>query len=54
MAARAALQDPGVRAKLEAASIDVIAGSAEAFPPFLAEEGRRWGELIRRRNIRAE
>ena len=53
-AAREALNNPEVKAKLEAASIDVIGGSAEAFPPYLAEEGRRWGELIRKRNIKAE
>jgi len=53
-AARDVLNNPEVKAKLDAASIDVIGGSAEAFPPYLAEEGRRWGDLIRRRNIKAE
>ncbi|ONG58149.1 hypothetical protein BKE38_03405 [Pseudoroseomonas deserti] len=53
-AAAAALKDPGVRGKLDAASIDVIGGSAEAFPAYLAAEGERWGALIRKRNIRAE
>jgi len=53
-AAREVLANPEVRGKLDAASIDVIAGTAEAFPPFLAEEGRRWGDLVRRRNIKAE
>jgi tripartite-type tricarboxylate transporter receptor subunit TctC len=53
-AARDVLNNPEVKAKLDAASIDVIGGSAEAFPPYLAEEGRRWGDLIRRRGIKAE
>ncbi|WP_424812093.1 Bug family tripartite tricarboxylate transporter substrate binding protein [Roseococcus sp. YIM B11640] len=53
-AARAVLNHPEVRAKLDEASIDVIGGTAEAFPPYLAAEGRRWGDLIRRRNIKAE
>ncbi|WP_458093985.1 Bug family tripartite tricarboxylate transporter substrate binding protein [Roseomonas sp. WA12] len=53
-AAREVLNNPEVKAKLDAASIDVVGGTAEAFPPFLAEEGRRWGDLIRRRNIKAE
>ncbi|HEY8613302.1 MAG TPA: tripartite tricarboxylate transporter substrate binding protein [Roseomonas sp.] len=53
-AAREALNNPDVKAKLDAASIDVIGGSSEAFPSYLAEEGRRWGDLIRRRNIKAE
>jgi tripartite-type tricarboxylate transporter receptor subunit TctC len=41
-AARDALNNPEVKAKLEAASIDVVGGSAEAFPPYLTKEGRRW------------
>ena len=53
-AAREALGNAEVKAKLDAASIDVIGGSAEAFPAYLAEEGQRWGDLIRRRNIRVE
>lgn len=53
-AAREALNNPEVKAKLDAASIDVIGGSSEAFPPYLAEEGKRWGSLIQRRNIKAE
>ncbi|MBR0647220.1 Bug family tripartite tricarboxylate transporter substrate binding protein [Plastoroseomonas hellenica] len=52
--AREALNNAEVRARLDAAAIDVIGGSAEAFPPYLAEEGRRWGDLIRRRSIKPE
>lgn len=53
-AAREALTNPEVRAKLDAASIDVIGGSADTFPAYLAKEGQRWGDLIKRRNIKAE
>jgi tripartite-type tricarboxylate transporter receptor subunit TctC len=53
-AAGEALRNPEFKARLDAASIDVIAGSAEAFPPYLVAEGNRWGDLIRRRNIKAE
>ncbi|MBR0653494.1 Bug family tripartite tricarboxylate transporter substrate binding protein [Plastoroseomonas arctica] len=53
-AARDTLNNPEVRAKLSDASIDVIGGTSEAFPAYLAAEGERWGGLIRRRNIRPE
>jgi hypothetical protein len=43
-----------VTAKLDAALTDVIGGRVEAFPPYLDEEGRRWGNLISRRNIQTE
>ncbi|MCQ4158660.1 tripartite tricarboxylate transporter substrate binding protein [Roseomonas sp. GC11] len=52
--AREILALPEVRVRFEAAAIDIYAGTAEAFPPYQAEEARRWGELIRRRNIRME
>lgn len=52
--AREVLGNAEVRARLDAAAIDVIGGSADAFPPYLAEEGRRWGDLIRRRGIKPE
>jgi tripartite-type tricarboxylate transporter receptor subunit TctC len=53
-AANETLNNPEVRAKLDAAAIDVIGGPAEAFPPYLKAEGQRWGDLIRRRNIKPE
>lgn len=53
-AAREILATPDVKARLDAASIDIYAGTSEAFPPYQAEEARRWGDLIRRRNIRME
>jgi tripartite-type tricarboxylate transporter receptor subunit TctC len=53
-AARETLAMPEVKARLDAASIDIYAGTSEAFPPYQAEEARRWGDLIRRRNIKME
>ncbi|WP_245214714.1 Bug family tripartite tricarboxylate transporter substrate binding protein [Pararoseomonas indoligenes] len=53
-AARKILATPEVKARLDAASIDIYAGTSEAFPPYQAEEARRWGDLIRRRNIKME
>ena len=54
VAAREILVMPEVKARLNAASIDIYAGTSEAFPPYQAEEARRWGDLIRRRNIKME
>ncbi|MBB5692737.1 Bug family tripartite tricarboxylate transporter substrate binding protein [Muricoccus pecuniae] len=53
-ASRRILAMPEVKARLDGASIDIYAGTAEAFPAYQAEEARRWGDLIRRRNIRME
>ncbi|MBO1078279.1 Bug family tripartite tricarboxylate transporter substrate binding protein [Roseomonas haemaphysalidis] len=53
-AARDVLAMPDVKARLDAAAIDIYAGSAEAFPAYQADEARRWGDLIRRRDIKME
>jgi len=53
-AARDILAMPEVKARLDAASIDIYAGTSEAFPPYQTEEAQRWGNLIRRRNIKME
>jgi tripartite-type tricarboxylate transporter receptor subunit TctC len=53
-AAREILAMPEIKARLDAASIDIYAGTSEAFGPYQAEEARRWGDLIRRRNIKME
>ncbi|WP_426955771.1 Bug family tripartite tricarboxylate transporter substrate binding protein [Muricoccus radiodurans] len=52
--ARTVLAMPEVKARLDAASIDIYAGTADAFPAYMTEEARRWGDMIRRRNIRME
>jgi tripartite-type tricarboxylate transporter receptor subunit TctC len=54
VAAREILVMPEVKSRLDAASIDIYAGTSEAFPLYQAEEARRWGDLIRRRNIKME
>ncbi|UFN47699.1 tripartite tricarboxylate transporter substrate binding protein [Roseomonas sp. OT10] len=53
-ASRRILALPEVKARLDNASIDIYAGTSEAFPAYQAEEGRRWGELIRKRGIKME
>jgi tripartite-type tricarboxylate transporter receptor subunit TctC len=53
-AAHDILNNAEVKAKLDAASVDVIGGSAQTFLPYLRAEGERWGDLIRRRNIKLE
>jgi tripartite-type tricarboxylate transporter receptor subunit TctC len=53
-AARAILATPEVKARLDAASIDIYAGTAEAFPAYMTGEAQRWGAMIRRRNIKME
>ena len=53
-AARTVLAMPEVKARLDAASIDIYAGTPDAFPAYMAAETQRWGELIRRKNIRME
>jgi hypothetical protein len=54
VATREILVMPEVKSRLDAASIDIYAGTSESFPLYQAEEARRWGDLIRRRNIRME
>ena len=53
-AARTVLAMPEVKARLDAASIDIYAGTSDAFPAYMANEAERWGGMIRRRNIRME
>ena len=53
-AARAAVRAASLRAKLESQGAAVIAGSPEAFTPFLQSEIARWGELVRRSGAKVE
>ena len=53
-ATRAILAMPDVKARLDSAAINIYAAPPEAFAAYQAEEGRRWGDLIRRRNIKME
>lgn len=53
-AAIAALQDAEVRQRLNGQGAIPGGNSPEAFGAFIASEGRKWGEVIRRNNIQGE
>ena len=53
-AAIAALQDPEVRQRLNQQGAIPGGNSPEVFGAFIASEGRKWGEVIRRNNITAD
>jgi tripartite-type tricarboxylate transporter receptor subunit TctC len=53
-AAVAALQDPDIRAKLNQQGAIPGGNSAEEFGAFMRSELEKWGEVIRRNNIRAD
>jgi tripartite-type tricarboxylate transporter receptor subunit TctC len=53
-ASRSILLSSEMRGKLEASSIDPIAAPPDAFAAYQADEARRWGALIRKRNIKPE
>jgi len=50
-AARAALADPGVQARLTALGVRPMASSPDELATLLASEIRRWGEVIRQAGI---
>jgi tripartite-type tricarboxylate transporter receptor subunit TctC len=47
-----ALRAPEVKEKLDAAGLNLVGAPPEAWPAYLAQESRKWGEIIRARNIR--
>ena len=49
-----ALQDPGVREKLEAMGAIVAPQDADTFGRFLADETRKWAKVIRDAKISAD
>jgi tripartite-type tricarboxylate transporter receptor subunit TctC len=53
-AMRQVMGAPATRARLEPLAIDPVGGTVEAFGPYMAAETAKWGELIRKRNIRPE
>ncbi len=46
-----ALQEPDYRKVVESQGGQVAGGTPDAFKSFIADESRRWGELIRKQNI---
>ncbi|MBE9604908.1 tripartite tricarboxylate transporter substrate binding protein [Acetobacteraceae bacterium H6797] len=53
-AARKIMLSDATKAKLEPLSIDPVGGSPEEFASYAAAERAKWGELIRKRNIKPE
>ncbi len=49
-----ALKDPDALKRLADITVDVVANSPSEAAGFIAEERKRWGEVIRTANIRAE
>ncbi|UFN50631.1 tripartite tricarboxylate transporter substrate binding protein [Roseomonas sp. OT10] len=52
--ARKVMLSEEVRSKLEPLSIDVVGGMPDEFAAYYAAESQKWGDLIRRRNIKPE
>ncbi len=50
----AALRDPVVKARLKAAGLDPVGGSAEAFAALIRAEADKWGPIIRRTGARVD
>jgi tripartite-type tricarboxylate transporter receptor subunit TctC len=50
----AAVADPDVRRKAEAAGLQLRGGSAPEFSAFIASETRKWAQIIKSANITAE
>lgn len=53
-ATRTALQDPGVRARLDAADLEPLFSTAAELRQRLESESRIWGDFIRARGLRLE
>lgn len=51
---RRIMLSPATRARLEPLAIDPVGGTVAEFGPYAAAERAKWGDLIRRRNIRPE
>ncbi|NUZ08015.1 Bug family tripartite tricarboxylate transporter substrate binding protein [Piscinibacter koreensis] len=50
----AAIRDPGVRQKAEAAGLQLRGGSAAEFRAFIDAEAKKWSQIIKAANIQAE
>ena len=51
---RRIMLSPATRARLEPLAIDAVGGTQTEFGPYAQAERAKWGELIRKRNIRPE
>jgi tripartite-type tricarboxylate transporter receptor subunit TctC len=52
--ARRIMLSPATKARLEPLAIDPVGGTPAEFDPYAAAERAKWGDLIRRRNIKPE
>jgi tripartite-type tricarboxylate transporter receptor subunit TctC len=52
--ARRIMLSPATKTRLEPLAIDPVGGTPEQFGPYAAAERSKWGDLIRRRNIKPE
>ena len=50
----AALHDAQVKARLNAAGLEPVGGSAEAFAALIRAEADKWGPIIRRTGARVD
>lgn len=48
------MQSQGMEAHLTSDGLTAAPGTPEAFGALIAEETKRWGELVQRRGIKAE
>lgn len=48
---RAAVHDPAVQAKIEEHGAEPVGDTPEQFQSFIDREIRRWGDLVRNKNI---
>jgi tripartite-type tricarboxylate transporter receptor subunit TctC len=48
---RAAVHDPAVQAKIEEQGAEPVGDTPEQFQSFIDREIRRWGDLVRNKNI---
>ncbi|CAN5873709.1 tripartite tricarboxylate transporter substrate binding protein [soil metagenome] len=53
-ATRIALEDPEVRAKLIAGGNNIVGNDTQQFRAFLADETKKWGDVIRAGNIKPD
>ncbi|MGG5809360.1 Bug family tripartite tricarboxylate transporter substrate binding protein [Falsiroseomonas sp. CW058] len=51
---RRIMLSPATKARLEPLAIDPVGGTVAEFGPYAAAERAKWGDLIRRRNIKPE
>ena len=49
-----ALQQPDLRERFAAMSVEIVGGTPETFGRYMESELKRWGEVVRAANIKVE